>query len=262
LPGNARFKNNPTLTAVKNASVVENFYSCTYADGSVDVDGPEKLLRDKENIHAPILRRFQGMQPLSDEDFVEFTKYMILLHQRSVQHMRTLRESFSELINDEEYVTRTKAKVLTKYRADRGDEVSQDESKAAELIADLIVQNYQRKMPDHLRIGAVFFDLPRVSQTLHSMRWTVWMAPPSCFFVAADSPVNLRSGFERKDAEILFPLSSKMLLVATFPADYSFRYEMAAPYQVDKANWAMCRHAHDEVYAPRASDLIAGYMRR
>jgi hypothetical protein len=99
---------------------------------------------------------------------------------------------------------------------------------------------------------------------LEHMTWTFYTAPESQYFVCSDNPVfiPLELGLGKNTAELSFPISSYVMLLASWSKTEKGGFAEASLQAVKELNRRTIGNASQRVYASHSADWIANTLHR
>jgi len=260
-----RGQGEPRFQPPETSSIRSNFYSYRGDDGIRHLD-VEDALGGLEGAAAPLVRRIcSGHAAFTPQERTHMSFYIACAWTRTTQHRDaavTLAEQaakgkLSEFFTDEARMRQKAAE----YERDTGVHVDCDG------IREAIANGGLGLTPSEA--GKVMFSLsvaPEVAAVIFGMRWVVLEAAPGTCFVTSDVPVVLASqtsdamwpeiAWGDRELEVTFPLDATHCLLLTHD-DGRSGFVSCARVTVDAIVRRQARAAHNEVYAPRKSPIVA-----
>lgn len=126
------------------------------------------------------------------------------------------------------------------------------------------MNRYKEVMPDQIRLESMIAEMPRVQSAMVAMRWQYFIAPIGDFFVTCDNPLFRYSelGLNKPNSEFVFPISSQIVIVASWFHDNPESFVHVDSHKVREVNRRIISSASTWVFAKenakRVYDLVQG----
>lgn len=251
----------PFPKAPKNVAFRGNLYSAN-AGQDFDEDAVEKIFQKIESEYATVWRRkIKQRQPLSAEDRGVVAAFVSALFPRS-PFMRDHLGSFMEEI------ARDVAGMITSSEEHLKILGKQYEERTGQSIAGLEAEvfdpsNFEFESTRETKTAFMLTLFKDIFPFISRMPWVFVEAPEGEFLLTCDMPVSLTAprrrgpvGFGSPDAEIAFPLSPKVCLIASWIKKVD-RCVMAPKGFVEQVNLRVQDNAEKEVYSSRKDPSIS-----
>ena len=215
----------------------------------------EQYLANKvEEPANKVIKKIRELQPLSDEEKVIFSQYMMVMWKRVPKHKKWVKDKAPEIMNPVfERVEQELIELGKKYpeKIDlvekRKKELSEiRENKEDELIYDIWLNNLP---PDKT---------PQSVDVLSQMTWRFLIADEGQFFLTSDNPLFFFNwmGIGKEISEVTFPITKKIALWATWRSDISEGFLSTSSQAVKEINRRTASIAAQYLYSPYADQWI------
>jgi hypothetical protein len=235
-PGTGKITNNPYKISVK-AKRVRDFYAYPKKDGRKDYDTYENILESLEKPANPIFKKIRAFTPIGAEEKRTFALYIVQMLRRVPAYRKNMKELLVKTAPN--YVPRNPPKEIV-------ENLSLEEIRQ---IAQEIAQEDGVEIQSQLRSFTTAKDSILIDK-IFGMRWQFFIAPSGHPFLTGDNPVHFpeKLGLKHIKAELSFPISSKVTLVASWQMGRDENFVKATPEIVRKINRRIASNASHEIY--------------
>jgi hypothetical protein len=252
-PGCGRTTDNPFKQSVRLAGTERDFYSDPLPDGRKDFDTFENILESLEKPADPIFRKLRGTERIDEQEKLLFAQYIILIMRR--------------VWSSREEVNRRAAEPGS-YRPTDHLLRKLDVARTPETEAYLMeVWQRMANRPGfavqlHNRLAAASQDSFLVV-ALQKMRWIFYVAPAGYHFVTSDNPAwHPKIGLAKSIAELSFPISASIALVATWNKNVNEGFTNATAQIVKEVNRRTIHAGQKNIFASQAEEWIINTFNR
>lgn len=231
---------NPRRSSITKVGVARDFYAVpNFEDGSVDYEQYENRLQRQELIGVEALRALRAKQPVDLKMKVALSFYLDLMLKRVPPRFQHAAPMVATALSDFPW------DLLARKAADDG-----RFDLAIRLTRD------RRAVQQILERRILLESMARRSTTiitaLASMTWTLFIAPRRWIVLTTDNPVFFPRdiGLTKTGRSFLvFPVSSELLLFASWAQGQDGAYVKASPTQIVHLNRLTLRGADQIVYS-------------
>ncbi|RYZ89568.1 MAG: DUF4238 domain-containing protein [Proteobacteria bacterium] len=246
LPGKSSDINNPCPTSIKKTAMKLDYFSYLDVNGLQDYETIEHELQKRESTDAALLRKMIGGEKLPWQEREDFCRFIFLIYFRSPARQLQFPKLWGDVYG-ESFLTN----LINEIEVEIGKPLKPFQ---IDLLRN--VSEYSPEDVERVRQQSILNKVPRCVDALVQMRWTVIHAPLKSYFITSDNPV-LFTPLGGPDAELFFPLSSRLALWAT-----NFHVPTIGTAHVNESfvqmtNSSVCQAALSQTYACRQSgDLV------
>lgn len=249
-PGTGKITNNPYKISI-GAKCTRDFYAYPKEDGRKDFDTYENILESLEKPANPIFQKVRAAKPISAEEKRIFALYIVQMFRR----VPAYRKSMTELLikTAPNYVPCNIPKEIT-------DNHSLQEMRQ---IVQEISQEEGVEIQSQLKSFTTARDSILIDKIVE-MRWQFFISPNANPFLTSDNPVHFPKKLGLKDgkAELSFPLSSEIALVASWHMKRDENFVKASPEIVRTINRRIAGNASYELYFCESHEWAANLLNR
>jgi len=238
-------------TQIKSLANIKDFYS---------EETEQYLANDIEGPANEVLDKIRSRHLINDDDRNIFAEYMAVMWKRVPRAKEDLKKMAPRLVD----------RIAEKLNADLTDTIVNTPEKAE------FIEKRKKEIDDILALYAVdppkdiwLENLPpertpRIVEAMKAMTWTFWEFDQCPVFLTCDNPVFYFRwmGVGRKDSEISFPISSNLVLWATWRADLPFSFIKASSQIVKEMNRRTAYNASRFVFHSRDEHWIAPFVKK
>ncbi|MEO8384617.1 MAG: DUF4238 domain-containing protein [Betaproteobacteria bacterium] len=217
----------------------------------------EELLAN--DIEAPangVLSRLRDFQAPTETDKALLAKYMFVLWKRVPKGRARARKQTAKVADQVHLELQTELDALAKSDPSKAKVVTEGKARIAEVIE-------RRKLGDNSDIWhlAIPDASPRILDAMLSMHW-VYLYHDTLQFLTCDNPVCFfeREGLASPKAELLFPISSAIALLATRTRQFTDEFISAKPAGVKEMNRRIAKNAERFVYFKKNEPWIEPFI--
>jgi hypothetical protein len=242
-PSNRRGKGNPFRSGIHETAAKNNRYAGRRMDGTLDVEGWESQLQQREHAVDEILSKLRGKKMISATEKKAFTDYLILMWLRVSKRWQDAEKRARAHVGefDFEKLSRQLAFMgLFKWSRQAGEAGAFLRSKAG-------IKN--------LLLSTMFEEMHQCRSAVLAMDWRFVCAPPGTYFVTCDAPFIFDEGAGLQTSAVLFPISPEIMLITRYNAQPA-QFTTASFEEALKFNVIAMRSALEEVYAPAPDEWI------
>lgn len=261
----------PQREGVGPGASLTHTYGFTASAGALTLPTIEARLSDLERSTAQRVREtVLEERPLSQE-FKEKISIFLLSQERRTPKHRAARDNWSgqlaETRHDEGLLRQIAEQNIRRSspHADRDDvarRVAALQPRLARFRSTVLQTTAQ--VPDFLFPHLALKERSPATRVLASMHWCLLKAPGSESFLTSDAPVYRSPQLDLPDSILLYPVSKKFFLKASWDAS-AVGYVDITGEQTQALNEVTARSAHREVYAgsddPAIQDLVDRHSR-
>jgi hypothetical protein len=237
--GKRRGFHNPCLLSIKRkAGVIRDYYSYeTLADGEKHEE-LENILEQQEQIGQEALRQIRAGAPIDMQGKVELSFYIEMMLMRVPSRMKEAAPLMDEAMGAWQW------DLLARMAADEG-----RFAEALQLTRNR--ETARAKIKRELLRKGMTLRSSMIVGTIAKMAWAFLKVTDNQFFIATDNPAvfDRALGLGRENSWLVFPVSSRVALVARHSATPDISYLYASEDQVKQVNQQMLRSAEEHVYA-------------
>lgn len=232
-----------TFNVKVNRVGLENcYYSVELPDGTIDHATVEVSLNKEIEIPGNVvLDLIRSEKPITPEQKLTLSRYISVMLERG-PHGRTRKQRIAH-------------RQIVKLRS----ELEQELHPKDFSIAQKILEDYQENLPKSFLLN---FGSEGVTKALTTMTWQFFVTADEQGFVTSDNPVvfSEEKGIEDKSSEIIFPISRRIALWATWRSDLPEIYVEVDQEGVRDINRQTVSFADKFVYYSHASPHVEALL--
>jgi hypothetical protein len=249
-PGIGKITNNPYKISVK-AKHVKDFYAYPEKGGHKDFDTYENFLESLEKPANPIFQKLRAFRPISAEEKRMFTLYIVQMFRRVPAYRKNMKEMLVKTAPN--YVPRNVPKEIR-------DNLSMSEMRQ---VVQEISQEDGVEIQSQLKSFTTAKDSILIDK-IFGMRWQFFIAPSGHPFLTGDNPIHFpqKLGLKHIKAELSFPISSEVTLVASWQMGRDEDFANATPEIVRMINRRIGGNASHEIYFCESHEWAANLLNR
>ena len=238
-------------TQIKSLANITDFYSQeTEQYLANDIEGPANAVLDK----------IRSRNLINDDDKNAFAEYMAVMWKRVPRAKEDLKKMAPRLADG----------IAKKLSGDL-DHIIAEETQKTEFIEkrrkeiDDILSIYATNPPKDIWLENIPPGrTPRIVEAMKAMTWTFWEFDEQPVFLTCDNPVFYFTGMGvgRKDSEISFPISSQVVLWATWRADLPRNFIKASTQIVKEMNRRTVHNASRFVFHSRNEHWMVPFVKK
>ncbi|MCX5846462.1 MAG: DUF4238 domain-containing protein [Deltaproteobacteria bacterium] len=238
-------------TQIKGLANITNFYS---------EDIEQYLANDIEGPANTVLDKIRSRHQINDDDKYIFAEYMAVMWKRVPRAKEDLKKMAPRLADG----------IAKKMSADLGN-ILDDKPEKAEFLEkrkreiDDILATYAVDPPKEIWLENIPPErTPRIVETIKAMTWVFWEFDQQPVFLTCDNPVFYFTGMGvgRRDSEISFPISSHVVLWATWRIDLPRNFIQASTQVVKEMNRRTVHNASRYVFHSRDERWIIPFIKK
>ena len=235
----------PFHTQVKNLANEVGLYS----------DELETVLaNDIEQSANPILQKLRGFQPISEDEKLEFSRYMFSMRLRVPKHLDWTFERAPEVMS--KTISKIERQLLE--FAEKHPDKRQLVDQRIRQLHDTPINDTEESIKEMwMKNVPVGIDRPPV-QTLADMEWRYLYYEGDQFFITSDNPLFFFEalGIGNEKSEVTFPLAKNIVLWAKWRTDIPPGFHRARTQFVKEVNRRTISNASKYIFSPYAADWI------
>lgn len=238
-------------TQIKSLANITDFYS---------EETEQYLANDIETPANEVLDKIRRRHLINDDDKNTFAEYMAVMWKRVPRAKEDLRKMAPRLADG----------IAEKLRADMINIIDNMPEKTE------FIEKRKKEIDDILAVYAVDppKDIwlenippertPRIVEAIKAMTWIFWEFDQRPVFLTCDNPIFYFTwmGVGRKDSEISFPISSNIVLWATWRADLPRSFIKASTQIVKEMNRRTVHNANRYVFHGRDEHWIVPFLKK
>jgi hypothetical protein len=238
-------------TQIKSLANITDFYSQeTEQYLANDIEGPANAVLDK----------IRSRNLINDDDKIIFAKYMAVMWKRVPRAKDDLKKMAPRLADG----------IAEKLNADL-DQIIAKEPQKAEFIEkrrkeiDDILSIYAVNPPKDIWLENIPPErTPRIVEAIKAMTWSFWEFNQNPVFLTCDNPLFYFTGMGvgKPDSEISFPISSHIVLWATWRVDLPAKFIKASTQIVKELNRRTVDNASKYIYHSRDENWIEPFIKK
>lgn len=225
----------------------------------------ENELEKLEKPHDEIIRKIRSQSAVSESEKKTFSCYIDTMMRRTPSGITWSAQIAPQAL--QELKSRFKHEFTRDFTDKRssegvGQEKIQEELEILLAKAESIFHDYEQEVPYELLLLGLLRPESAVSNYISQMTWQFFVAPPYNGFITSDNPVVMSKsmGISAPDAEIVFPISTEIALVASNHSNIVERYVLAAPSVIREINQRISDTATYFVYADCKSEIYVNML--
>ena len=261
--GNSR---NPQRIPISKAAMIQNLYSYRDRHGVPQYDEIENELEKLEKPHDEIIRKVRSQSIISQDEKKTFSCYIDTMMRRVPSGITRSAQIAPQAL--QELKSRFKDEFSHDFTSHRERQGVTQEKIQQELVlllarAESIFHNYEQEIPYEMLLFGLLRSVSPVSEHFSQMTWQFFVAPPFKGFITSDNPVVMSEsmGLASPNAEVVFPISTEVALVASNHSHIKDRYVVASPYIVKEINQRVADKAAYFLYADRKLELYVNMLK-
>lgn len=242
---------NKFSTKIKSIANISDFYS---------KETEQYLADDIEMPANAVLDKIRSGHLINDDDKNTFAEYMAVMWKRVPRAKDDLKKMAPRL-----------AEGISKRLKDDLDSLINEEPHNLELI-----ENRRKEIDDILAIYAtnppkdIWLDnipperTPRIVEAIKAMNWSFWEFNQQPVFLTCDNPIFYFTGMGvgKPDSEISFPISSNIVLWATWRVDLPKKFIKASTQIVKEFNRRTVDNASRYIFHSRDEYWIESFIKK
>ena len=242
-------RNNPQRRSISVAGASEDYYAYPDVQGGVDYDSYENILMRLEQPANSIFEKIRAQKFVTDPEREVFAAYMAQMHRR-VQNYRDDVEVMLPEIAASLKPSREVLKILK--WAD-----TQEATDAYRAIALREADKEGAAIRTHL-VCAANSPQSELPSYLVRMKWRFFVAPAGQGFLTGDNPIFYfkRLGIKHCAAEVYFPISTEIALVASWTENHKEGFFPAPSQVVKEINRRTASFATESLFFCRSEDWV------
>jgi hypothetical protein len=249
-PGTGKITNNPYKISVRSKRV-RDFYAYPEEPGVKDFDTYENILESLEKPANPIFQKIRTLKPITAEEKRTFSLYIVQMFRRVPAYRKNMKDLLIKTAPN--YVPRNAPKEIV------------ENLSLAEIrqIVQEIAQEDGVEIQSQLKSFTTAKDSILVDK-ISGMKWQYFIAPNGHPFLMGDNPVHFpkKLGLKHNKAELTFPISSEVTLVASWQTGRDENFVKATPEIVRKINRRIAGNASHELYFCESREWAANLLNR
>jgi hypothetical protein len=236
---------------IKNLANITNFYSR---------ETEQYLANDIEEPANAVLDKIRGRHLINDNDKNVFAEYMSVMWKRVPRAKEDLKNMAPRLAEG----------IADKLSADLNDIIAKEPAKA-EFIEERrkeindIAASYAQEPPKDIWLENIPPErTPRIVEAINTMTWLFWEFSAQPVFLTCDNPLFyfMGMGVGRQHSEISFPISSHIVLWATWRKDLPGNYIKASTQVVREINRRTAYNASRYIFHSRDEHWIEPFVKK
>ena len=238
-------------TQIKSLANINDFYS---------QETEQYLANDIEGPANEVLDKIRSRHSINENDKHTFAQYMAVMWKRVPRGKEDLKKKAPRIADG----------ISKKLNSDLDNAIAKDHQNA-ELIEkrrkeiDDIVSTYAANPPKDIWLENIPPErTPRIVEALNAMTWTFWEFDQSPVFLTCDDPVFYFTsiGVGKPDSELSFPISSHIILWATWREDLPSTFIKASTQIVKEFNRRTVDNAVRYVFHAREESWIESFIKK
>lgn len=212
------------------------------------------LANDIEQSANPILQKLREFQPISEDEKLEFSRYMFSMWLRVPKHLNWTIEKSPEVVNKTISNVERQLRELAEKHPDKSGLVEQRIKQLRDTPKNITEEFVREMWMKNIPIG---IDRPPV-QTLADMEWRYLYYERDQFFVTSDNPLFFFEsiGIGNELSEVTFPLAKNLVLWAKWKMNTPSDFHQARTQFVKEVNRRTINNALKYVFSPSIADWI------
>jgi len=215
------------------------FYASKDIHGEIDTDSVETFLANSvEGPANPIIDKVRNIQPINKQEKSVLAKYMAYMLSRVPRYRERIKEKIPQFL--EELKARTEIEI-------KKSNISQDSQNRILQTIERELSAALPNLPDGLKHPILHED---IFEILNDMNWLLLSRENSPYFLTCDNPFLFteRRGLLDSEAEIIFPISKSVALLATRNHNKDIDYMPVEESFVQQVNKYVALNATRYVY--------------
>lgn len=238
-------------TQVKKIANIKKFYSEEIEQKLADdIEGPGNIVLDK----------IRNREPIDDNDKSVFSEYIAVMWKRVPRAKEDLKNMAPRLADG---ISKKLNEDLDRFIRENPGKSAIIENRKKEIKE--ILGQYATNPPEDIWLGNILPDrTPRIVEAIKSMTWTFWVYDKEPAFLTCDNPVFYFTslGVGRAESEISFPISSHIVLWATWRDDLPWNFIDASTQIVKEINRRTADNASRFVFHCRKETWIEPFLKK
>lgn len=238
-------------TQIKSLANITDFYS---------QDTEQYLANNIEDPANAVLDKIRSRHLINDDDKNTFAEYMAVMWKRVPRAKEDLKKMAPRLADG----------IAKKLNADLNQIISEKPQKT-EFIEkrrkeiDDILSIYATNPPKDIWLENIPPErTPRIVEAIKTMTWSFWEFNQKPVFFTCDNPIFYFTGMGvgKRDSEISFPISSHIVLWATWRVDLPRKFIKASTQIVKEFNRRTADNASRYIFHSRAENWIEPFIKK
>ncbi|WAC08087.1 MAG: DUF4238 domain-containing protein [Thermodesulfobacteriota bacterium] len=238
-------------TQIKSLANITDFYS---------EETEQYLANDIEGPANEVLDKIRSRHLISEEDKNTFAEYMAVMWKRVPRAKEYLKNMAPRLADE----IGKKLSTDLSYIVEQAPEKTEFIEKRQKEIDDILAI-YATDPPKDIWLGNIPPErTPRIVEAMKAMTWTFWEFDQYPAFLTCDNPVFYFTwmGVGKKESEISFPISSHIVLWATWRADLPRNFITASSQIVKEMNRRIVHNANRFAFHCRDEHWIVPFIKK
>ena len=217
------------------------------------------LANEVEEPANPVIEKLRQKQPISVDEKFLLSCYMITMVKRTPKGQARMRELFPTAFNRSSEKARNYYEQL-RTRHPEMEEFAKEQLNTLETLSHDIISEIQQSTWERILAPDM---TPESAEAIAKMRWSIAIAGKKKGFVTTDNPVifTQRTGIKPPHGQVLFPISTKAALWATWRTDVPIGYFNVNDDFVDEANTWLIKDALKYVFYQSHKNWIETALR-
>jgi Protein of unknown function (DUF4238) len=253
----------PRQISVRKTGMEINLYGFTNQEKEFDTQIVESELASIDSDGAKAIHKLEKGLLLNKDERRNICKFVSVMWRRTLKHKKHaedmaagMMEKFFEEHNDDWLRQILQERIMSPARVEQL--FNQQKAELEKIREQYIQQVPDFIFPNNALRSSIF------ENVLYAMDWAYFKSTPDTEFLTCDDPVafNKGSGLKDRNAVIIFPLSRKLLLQAMWITNYRNDFHQLRDTDIRTLNRYTVCNAHNQVYASKKSNVIAGFVNK
>lgn len=229
----------PKRKGIRNTAFTKDFYAFIEEDGSINYNKYEDLLmKDFEQPADSILKNLRQFESIDEEEKKVFAKYV------------------ASMITRGEY-----GKGISEYSMELAKE---QQLNANPNLPKPVIEEFEKQISELKTKGEIFREqiiskALLIKSYVEKMNWTLYTTTEKLEYFTSDNPV-FSSQLSKKEGELIFPISSKLTLYASWQKNNDRIYERATNKVVETVRDIVAKIAIREVYFSQRRNWVVKFV--
>jgi len=212
------------------------------------------LANDIEKSANPILQKLRGFQPISEDEKLEFSRYMFSMRLRVPKHLNWVIEKSPKVMDRTFADVEGQLQELAKKHPDKTELVEQRIAQLHDIRMNKTNEFVKGMWLQNIPVG---IDRPPVQMLAH-MEWRYLTYEGDQFFLTGDNPLYYHEsiGIGNEKSEVTFPLSKNLVLWAKWQINIPSGFHKARTQFVKEVNRRTVSNALKYIFSPNAAEWI------
>lgn len=244
-----------------DAAVKTFYYSFKNEIGELDSDTIENMMADIEGISAPIFKKIENKEKLTEDERRTFSLFLAFIRIRVPNFRENIENSGAEVIkmtmkdfasNEERFRL-----ILEDYKKSTGKEITIPVDRLRNFA--LNDSGYKVKLEPIFSLFVGVNMAIKLSDIINEMKWDFRLSTKDNAFITSDNPLaiydpyddsGVQAGLLLKKTILTFPITRNISLYAYWSNDRYIEYKHARNNEVKKINRMTVINSRRFVYAP------------